>query len=111
MTTVDTIAETVSATPDMAATAGATLPDFAHVTLAQLDAADAALLDTLDFGVVGLDRTGRTRRYNLNEVRMTGLSRESVLDQDFFLLTGIWMNNFLVAQRFEDEPVLDVTLD
>ncbi len=111
MTIADTIATTVSTIPDTAATGGVTLPDFAHVTLAQLDAADASLLDTLTFGVVGLERTGRTTRYNLYEGQMAGLSRESVLGRDFFLSTGVCMNNFLVAQRFEDEPVLDVTLD
>jgi photoactive yellow protein len=111
MTTADTIAMTISATPDTAAAAGGTLPDFAHVTLAQLDAADASLLDTLNFGVVGLERTGRTALYNAYESQMAGLSRESVLGRDFFLTIGVCMNNFLVAQRFEDDPALDVTLD
>ena len=40
-----------------------------------------------------------------------GCLRESVLNQNFFLTTGVCMNNFLVAQRFEDEAELDVTID
>ena len=84
---------------------------FADITIERLDASDMVGLDALPFGVVGLDSANRTVRYNLCEVRMAGLSRESVLDQYFFVTTGICMNNFLVAQRFEDEEVLDVTLD
>jgi photoactive yellow protein len=84
---------------------------FGGMTQAALDAADAAALDRLDFGVVGLDAAGRTQAYNLFECRLAGLSRESVINQEFFLVTGVCMNNFLVAQRFEDEPALDVTLD
>ena len=86
-------------------------PGFAEVTIAQLDAADASFLDALSFGVIGMDRTNRTTRYNLFESRMAGLSRDSVLGQDFFLAVGVCMNNFLVAQRFEDDQALDVTLD
>ena len=76
-----------------------------------LDAASAEMLDGLTFGVIGLDASGHTRTYNIGESRIAGLSRDSVLGQDFFLTTGICMNNFLVSQRFEDEPTLDVTLD
>ena len=81
------------------------------ITFAALEIADEASLDTLTFGVVGLDASGRTRAYNLCESRYAALPRESVLGEEFFLTTGICMNNFLVAQRFEDEPMLDVTLD
>jgi photoactive yellow protein len=84
---------------------------FGGITFAALDVAESAFLDTLTFGVVGLDAAGRTQVYNVTESRNAALSRESVIDEEFFLTTGICMNNFLVAQRFEDEPVLDVTLD
>jgi photoactive yellow protein len=84
---------------------------FASVTITALDAADDATLDGLTFGVVGLDGSGITTRYNLRESRLAGLSRDTVVGQDFFMTTGICMNNFLVAQRFEDEASLDVVLD
>lgn len=84
---------------------------FAGITVAALDAAGAEMLDGLTFGVIGMDAAGRTKTYNLCESRLAGLSRDSVLDQEFFLSTGVCMNNFLGAQRFEDEPTLDVTLD
>ncbi len=87
------------------------LPTFADVTLATLDGAGPAMLDALPFGIVGLDESGRTKIYNLFESRLAGLSPETVLNQAFFLTTGVCMNNFLVAQRFEDETDLDVTID
>ncbi len=84
---------------------------FASVTIADLDAADDPTLDALPFGVVGIDANSITTRYNLRESKLAGLSQDSVLGQDFFMTTGICMNNFLVAQRFEDEASLDVILD
>jgi photoactive yellow protein len=96
------------ATPAEGAIANAT---FGGITFAELEVSDAAALDALAFGIVGLDASGHTQVYNLFESRLAGLSRENVLNHEFFLTTGVCMNNFLVAQRFEDEPVLDVTLD
>ncbi len=58
-----------------------------------------------------MDRTNGATRYNLVESQMAGLPRESMLDQNFFLGVGVCMNNFLVAQRFEDDPALDVIMD
>lgn len=84
---------------------------FGAITSAELDAADATALDALSFGVVGLDASGRTQAYNTYESQLAGLSRESVLNEEFFLIIGVCMNNYLVAQRFEDEPTLDATLD
>jgi photoactive yellow protein len=86
-------------------------PAFSDATIAALDALDAVELDRLDFGVVGMDSSGRTVRYNRWESEMAGLARETVLGQHFFLTIGICMNNFMVAQRFADEPELNVTLD
>ena len=111
MTAVDVVARAGLEVHASTMTTSAGLPAFADITVAQLDAADGSLLDTLLFGVVGLDRNGCTARYNLYEGAMAGLPCGSVLGEDFFLTIGVCMNNFLVAQRFEDEPVLDVTLD
>ncbi|WP_284944291.1 hypothetical protein [Acidisoma cladoniae] len=84
---------------------------FGAITIAALDAADDLALDDLPFGVVGMDAEGVVKRYNRVESRLAGLSRDNVLGESFFLTTGVCMNNYLVAQRFEDEAVLDVTLD
>ena len=44
-------------------------------------------------------------------MQQAGLAQGNVLGEEFFVTTGICMNNFLVAQRFIDEPLLDVILD
>ena len=84
---------------------------FLNISLAKLDAMDSADLDLLPYGVVGLTATGETALYNRAECANAGLPAASVLGRPFFLTTGVCMNNFLVAQRFEDEDELDVTLD
>ena len=82
------------------------------VSLGELGAMDAAQLDALAFGVIGLSPAdGTTEIYNATESRMAGLSREAVVGRPFFLSVGVCMNNFLVAQRFEDEDELDAVVD
>ncbi len=78
--------------------------------LAALEAPDAPL-DRAGFGIVALDREGRVVAYNAFETRAAGLSPASVLGEDFFGAVAQCMNNFMVAQRFEDEPELDATID
>lgn len=89
---------------------------FAHAGLAeQLDQLDQAALDALPFGVIGFDESTRVRRYNAFESRAAGLSPDRVLDQELFTIVAPCMNNFLVAQRFDDAhdsgQTLDVTID
>lgn len=74
---------------------------------------DDAALNALNFGVIAFGLDGRVRRYNTFESQAAGLSRERVLDQDLFSVVAPCMNNFLVAQRFEDaresgEPLDDI---
>lgn len=84
---------------------------FLDVSIRELDGMDDARLDTLPFGVIGLNAEGETVIYNATESSYAGLSRASVIGRPFFLATGVCMNNFLVAQRLEDEPELDATID
>ncbi len=95
-------------TVDRAAAAGEA---FAEIDPGCLDVASDAFLDTLSFGVVGLSAVGITEIYNATEARYAGMQRQSVVGQPFFLMAGVCMNNFLVAQRFEDEEVIDVVMD
>ncbi len=72
-------------------------------------------LDELDFGVIGIDDAGVVRLYNTTESRLAGLSRDRVVGNPLFTVVAPCMNNYLVAQRFEDakasgEP-LDATID
>ena len=97
-------------TPEQATEAAAD-EAFATIDPECLDAADDAFLDALPFGVVGMSATGLAEIYNAVEVRYGGMRRDAILGQPFFLVAGVCMNNFLVAQRFEDEEVIDYTLD
>jgi photoactive yellow protein len=86
-------------------------PDLA-LRLAGLD--DAAL-DALSFGVIAFDDDTIVRRYNAYESQAAGLAPERVLGQPVFTHVAPCMNNYLVAQRFEDAQeqggALDATID
>ncbi len=84
---------------------------FNKIDLGRLDSADDAFIDALPYGIVGLSAAGITEIYNSTEVRYAGLHRENVIGQPFFLMIGVCMNNFLVAQRLEDEDVIDSIFD
>jgi photoactive yellow protein len=83
--------------------------------LAWIDALSDQELDALDFGVIGFDAESMVRRYNAHESRLAGLTRERVLATPLFTAVAPCMNNFLVAQRFEDAAEhgteLDATID
>ena len=86
-------------------------PDLA-ARLAELSDAE---LDDLDFGVIGIDADGVVRRYNAFESKLAGLSPQRVLGNALFTTVASCMNNFMVAQRFEDAQAngthLDATID
>lgn len=84
--------------------------DFDTITLAALEAMGADGRDALPFGAVGLDPDGLCQVYNATEARMSGLDPAIVLGVPFFDAVGQCMNNFMVAQRFEDEAELDEVL-
>ena len=72
-------------------------------------------LDALDFGVIGFDAEGVVRAYNAFESKYAGLSIERVKGHPLFTVVAPCMNNYLVAQRFEDAvhagTGLDATID
>jgi photoactive yellow protein len=86
-------------------------PDL-HAHLAQLSDDE---LDGLDFGVIGFDADSNVCRYNRTESEAAGLTSPRVLDQPLFTNVAPCLNNFMVAQRFEDAQddgaVLDDTID
>lgn len=77
----------------------------------ELSALDVAELDNLDFGVIGFDGENIVRRYNTFESKSAGLSPARVLGLSLFDVVAPCMNNFMVAQRFEDAAVSGVPLD
>lgn len=80
-----------------------------------LSEASSEQLNALAFGVIGFDNEGLVKVYNSCESKMAGLSLESVIDEDLFNTVAPCMNNFLVAQKFEDaideKSELDETMD
>ena len=89
---------------------------FAQAALgAQLARLSPEQLDTLDFGVIGFDADTVVHRYNAFESKAAGLTANRVVGQPLFTVVAPCMNNFLVAQRFEDASdageALDVTID
>jgi len=82
---------------------------------ARLVALAPAELDELDFGVIGFNAEGIVTTYNAFESKAAGLSIESVLGHLIFTVVAPCMNNFMVAQRFEDAAAqneeLDATID
>ena len=85
--------------------------DFEHITIAHLEDLDREQIDALPFGVIGLSLEGLVEIYNGTETALTGLPFDSLVGTHFFANTGQCMNNYLVAQRYEDEPELDDVLD
>lgn len=89
---------------------------FAQADLAeQLEQLSDQALDELDFGVIGFDADTVVRRYNAFESNAAGLTVNRVVGQPLFTVVAPCMNNFMVAQRFEDAvdagEALDVTID
>lgn len=72
--------------------------------------------DRLDFGLLGfgLDADATVTVYNATEQRGSGLPRDRVVGLPLFAVVAQCMNNYLIAQRFEDAlaagEALDVTL-
>jgi photoactive yellow protein len=84
---------------------------FADIRLADLEGLAGHECDALPFGVIGLSAEYLVEIYNETESRLAGLSRDKVMGSHFFLTTAQCMNNFMVAQRFEDEAELDTIID
>jgi photoactive yellow protein len=80
-----------------------------------LEARDDAGLDGLSFGIIGFDAEGIVRRYNDTECNLAALGRHRVVGLHLFGVVAQCMNNYLVAQRFDDAAAsgsaLDVTVD
>lgn len=82
-------------------------PDLAE----QLDGLGDGQINHLTFGVIGMDADTLVQRYNALESKMAGLSPQRVLGFPLFTNVAPCMNNFLVAQRFEDAQTQAYTLD
>ena len=79
--------------------------------LSAIAGSTAEELDNLGFGVIGFDADTVVTHYNAFEARAAGLSPQRVLGQPLFTLVAPCMNNFMVAQRFEDAAQSGTALD
>lgn len=84
---------------------------FATATIAEINGSDPDALDALPYGVIGLNEAGTVEIYNKTESRLAGLDAGTVLGRHFFTAVAPCMNNFMVAERFEEETDLDETID
>ncbi len=92
------------------------LLEFNQASIAdRIETLDDIQLDSLEFGVIGFDADTAVRRYNAVESKMAGLAPQRVLGNALFTAVAPCMNNFMVAQRFEDAAasgtLLDATID
>ena len=84
---------------------------FGEVSLARLDAMSTEQVDALPYGVIGLAADGTTEVYSAMESKLAGIPRSIVIGWQYFAETAQCMNNFMVAQRFEDEAEIDDVID
>ncbi|GGE82543.1 phosphonate transporter [Sphingomonas prati] len=80
---------------------------FETINVRDLDGMEPSECDALPFGVVGFKADTVVETYNATEARQSGLDPATVIGVPFFDIIAQCMNNFMVAQRFEDEPELD----
>lgn len=83
---------------------------FEGVSRDSLEAMSLEQRDALPFGVIGFAPDTTVSIYNATEARMSGLDPSTVMGVPFFDAVAQCMNNFMVAQRFEDEPDIDVVI-
>jgi len=87
-----------------------TQTQFDLVDIDELHAMDGTDRDALPYGVIGLDADLVAIVYNATEAGFAGVRPERVIGAPFFENSAQCMNNFMVAQRFADEPVLDAII-
>jgi photoactive yellow protein len=87
---------------------------FSHPELLErLNAMDDAELDAMPFGVIGfgLDAECRVLRYNATESQGAGMPPTRVLGLQLFSVVAQCLNNYMIAQRFEDALAQGTRLD
>ncbi len=88
------------------------LPAFSDADILEwLEAAAPEDFDHLAFGVIGLAADFHVVAYSKAEAAVSGLTPARVIGRHFFASVAPCTNNYMVAQRFELEPELDVVID
>lgn len=76
-----------------------------------LEAMNQEAMDQLDFGVVRMDQKNKIKAYNRYELDLSGNRLKDVLDKNFFKQVAPCTNNFMVAEKYQSDQVLDEKLD
>jgi photoactive yellow protein len=76
-----------------------------------LESSPLEAFDAVEFGLIVMNRSGDVVWYNEFESKRAGISRDRVVGGNFFDSMGLCMNNYLVAQRYLDEPDLDDVIE
>lgn len=83
---------------------------FTTVLFEDLIAGTRQKLDSYSFGIIGFGADYIVTLYNALESASSGLTPSRVVGKHFFEEIAPCMNNFMVAQRFLDEPELDAVI-
>ncbi len=79
--------------------------------LARLESMSELGIDSLSFGVIGFTGGGIVCRYNDYEAKAAVREQKNVLGHELFTVVAPCMNNYLIAQRFEDAGETGISLD
>lgn len=67
----------------------------------------ASQFNAANFGIVKMDHDGNVTDYNSSQERFTGMSKASVMGKHFFSQVAPCTNNFMVAQKYDNQSSLD----
>ena len=85
--------------------------NFNSVSINELNGATTASYDSAGFGIVKMDHDGKVTDYNSSQVSHTGMSKAAVMGKHFFSQVAPCTNNFMVAQKYENNPSLNEAID
>ncbi len=74
-------------------------------------ASEPARYDELGFGLIAMDLAGVVTAYNRVEARFAGVAPERAIGLTFFVDVAPCTNNYLVAGRYDEESLLDETIN
>jgi photoactive yellow protein len=81
--------------------------NFASISINDLNRSSTSDFNAANFGIVKMDLNGTVTDYNDNQAQHTGMSKGAVMGKHFFTQVAPCTNNFLVAQKFQNEATLD----
>jgi photoactive yellow protein len=81
-------------------------PSFSDANIIDwLDSNSEESYDSLIFGVVQMDSKGIVTAYNNYETVIGGISKENAKGKKFFTQVAPCMNNFMVAEKYQQESL------